>query len=132
MRPTVLIADADELLAAAYRAFLVAEGFSVDWVTTGLACLDLLRERTPEALILDAELPWGGGVGVLEVMARDLGMHSPAAVLLTARPPAIPTLPRGMSTPAMLIKPVSPLAISQTLRALLDSRSIRRMQFHGR
>ena len=55
MRPTVLIADTDELLVAAYRAFLVVEGFQVNWVTDGVSCLKSLRQQPPEALILDAD-----------------------------------------------------------------------------
>ncbi len=131
MRPVVLIADADELLAAAYRAFLVADGFEVHWVTSGLACLETIREHLPDALILDAELPWGSGAGVWEVLTRDPGMSVPPAVLLTASPAAVGAIEPGSFTPATLIKPVSPLLISRTLRELLESRPTEKAESHA-
>jgi DNA-binding response OmpR family regulator len=64
MRPLVVIADADEFLSSAYRAFLVAEGFEVIAVTSGLACIDVLRRQPVTVLILDPDLPWGSGLVV--------------------------------------------------------------------
>jgi CheY-like chemotaxis protein len=33
---------------------------------TGLECLLMLAENPPEILVIDLEIPWGGGDGVLE------------------------------------------------------------------
>jgi CheY-like chemotaxis protein len=121
MRPTVLIADADELLVAAYRAFFVVEGFQVDWVTNGLDCLNSLRQRSPQALILDAELPWGASSGVLEVMSQDPTIVFVPVVILTARPDALPAPASGHCTPVTLFKPVVPASIALMLRHLLDA-----------
>ena len=81
---------------------------------SGLACLDFFANDARGA-ILDAELPWGRGRG-WEVMARDLGLHSPA-VLLTARPWRS-SLTRNVH--AGDAHQAAPL-VSQTLRDLLDS-----------
>ena len=127
MRPIVLIADADELLAAAYRAFLVAEGFDVHWVTNGLDCLEEIREHSPQALILDAELPWGSGVGVLEVLANDPTVPQIPAVLLTASPQGLPHQCCGGALAAMLLKPVVPAKVARTLRELLEAGELARL-----
>jgi DNA-binding response OmpR family regulator len=120
MRPTVLIADADELLAAAYRAFLVAEGFNVCCVTSGLDCLAHIRRQTPQALIVDAELPWGSGEGVLEMLAHEVALPHVPAVLLTARPEVLARQDRGIGA-ITLLKPVMPGRMAHTLRALLEA-----------
>ena len=52
MRPRVLIADPDELLLAAYRAFLTTEGIEAVTVTNGPDCLAALRESPPAVLIV--------------------------------------------------------------------------------
>jgi DNA-binding response OmpR family regulator len=119
MRPTVLIADTDELLVAAYRAFLVVEGFQVNWVTDGVSCLKSLRQQPPEALILDAELPWGGSSGVLEIMRQDSSIAFVPVVLLTAQPSALTSPSAGVNSPVTLLKPVVPSSIAVLLRNLL-------------
>jgi DNA-binding response OmpR family regulator len=119
MRPTVLIADADEMLAAAYRAFLLAEGFQVGCVTSGLECLEALRQRPPQALILDAELPWGSWTGVMEVMNQDPTIAPVPLVILTARPHALTLPARGLFAPVTLLKPVAPQSMAKILDNLL-------------
>lgn len=121
MRPTVLIADADELLVAAYRAFFVVEGFQVRWVTNGIDCLESLRHYPPQALIVDAELPWGGSSGVLEVMGQDPGIAFVPVVLLTARPNALPAPISGALAPVTLLKPVNPSSVALMLQNLLNA-----------
>lgn len=121
MRPTVLIADTDELLASAYRAFLLAEGYETDCVTNGLDCLDRLRNRPPQALIVDADLPWGSGAGVLEVMSQDASIANVPVVILTARPTALPWPAPGRRAPVTLIKPIAPASVASMLRHLLEA-----------
>jgi len=60
----VLIADPDERVLTSYREFLWQEGFEVDTVTNAIDCVARLRERVPDVLVLDPDLPWGGGSGV--------------------------------------------------------------------
>jgi CheY-like chemotaxis protein len=120
MRPLVLIAEANELLAAAYRAFLVAEGFDVLWVNNGLDCVEQIRGRAPHALILDAELPWVSEAGVLEMLADDADVPHIPAVLFTAKPSALARHGRGIVA-ITLLKPVAPSKVARTLRDLLEA-----------
>ncbi len=124
MRPTVLIADADELLAAAYGTFLIAEGFQVHWVRNGLDCLEALRHQAPQALILDAELPWGSWSGVMEVMNQDPSIAIVPVVILTARPTALPGPTPAPHIPVTLLKPVAPVSMARILRNLLNSEPV--------
>jgi DNA-binding response OmpR family regulator len=121
MRPAILIADADELLVAAYRAFFVVEGLQVNWVTNGIDCLESLRQCPPQALILDADLPWGSSSGVLEVMNEDPSISIVPVVILTAQPRAIPGPVAGPYAPVTLLKPIAPASVARMLRNLLDA-----------
>ena len=40
-------------------------------VHNALDCVSQLREETPDVLVLDPALPWGGGDGVLALMRED-------------------------------------------------------------
>ena len=64
----VLIADPDPTLLASYEARLSQEGLEVRTVRNGLDCLDALHTFEPDVLVLEPEMPWGGGEGVLDVM----------------------------------------------------------------
>jgi DNA-binding response OmpR family regulator len=83
MRPMsleVLIADHDVELAMLYSRFLARHGFSAETVTGGLECLRRIRQLSPDVLVLDRDLPWGGGDGVVACL-REEGVSVP--VILT-------------------------------------------------
>ena len=83
MKQRLLIADRDADLCELYRRFLADMGYAAEACTDGLDCLAKLRRARPAVLVLDLELLWGGGDGVLAWLREE----SPAAgipVLLTA------------------------------------------------
>jgi DNA-binding response OmpR family regulator len=65
MSPTLLVADGDAELCDLYRMFLTESGYTVETAVDGLDCLAKLRSVTPAVLVLDRDLRWGGGDGVL-------------------------------------------------------------------
>jgi len=72
MNPLLLLAESDADLAEIYRKFLTRHGYVVEVASDGLECLARLRCLVPDVLILDAEILWGGGDGVLACL-RDEG-----------------------------------------------------------
>ena len=74
MKMRVLIADSDPALLASYRDFLVRQGFEVALARDGLDCLAQLRSTFPDVLVLEPELPWGQGDGVLALMEEADGL----------------------------------------------------------
>lgn len=81
--PTILIAESDRELRDIYREFMLEHGFDVEITGDGLDCLAKMRRRVPDRLILDLDLPWGGGDGVLALMAENPRLSS-VEVVLTA------------------------------------------------
>ncbi len=82
MRNRLLIADPDETLADIYRRFFEKRGFNVETASSGLACLNKLREHRPKLLVLDMELLWGGFDGVLARISCDPDLPFVPVVLL--------------------------------------------------
>ena len=113
MRPTLLIAESDAELRAIYQRFLSERGYDVDTVSDGLDCLEKLRRLNPAALVLDLELRWGGGDGVLAWLRED-GIRFGLPVILTAtagyaqpvadsiQPPVVEYLPKPFGLTALL------------------------------
>jgi carbon storage regulator CsrA len=79
----ILIADSDVFLMASYREQLGAQGATVATAANALACIEKLREFTPDVLVLEPELHWGGGDGVLALMQEEPELRPPFVLLLT-------------------------------------------------
>jgi carbon storage regulator CsrA len=80
----ILIADADEFLTATYRESLCRQGATVGTATTGLECMERLRDAVPDVLVLEPEILWGGGDGLLAWM-HEQPEFRPASVMLLTR-----------------------------------------------
>jgi DNA-binding response OmpR family regulator len=82
----LLIADGDPELSDIYRRFFSRNGYDVDTAGGGVECLVKLRSRTINHLILDIDLPWGGGEGVLAFLREEFPAQALPNVVLTSRP----------------------------------------------
>jgi len=61
-----LIAERDPAIREECRRCLAARGFEVEVAADGLQCVEQLRTTSPTVLVLDPEILWGGGDGVLD------------------------------------------------------------------
>lgn len=84
----VLIADSDWKLLGRYEFFLEETGLEVATASTALQCVELLRDLEPDVLVLEAELPWGQGDGVLDLMQTEPDVPVRPVIVLSSRPEA--------------------------------------------
>lgn len=82
MKNTLLIADPDRELCQRYGRFFAHLDYQVETAHDGLECLNKLRQIKPDALIMEMDLPWGGGDGVLACMSEEQGLDSIPVVLV--------------------------------------------------
>jgi DNA-binding response OmpR family regulator len=115
------MADGDTILLSLYRAFLTAEEIDVRTAATGLECLEHLRRWRPDVLVLDAELPWGAGAGVLAVMKEDPTVPLVPVLLLTANPAALADQAVAIRDYPLLIKPLPLSVLVGVIRTLAES-----------
>ena len=120
MKPSLLIADGDAELCDLQQRFLSAQGFQVATASDGLDCLEKLRQLSPAVLVLDQELRWGGGVGVLAWL-REESAETGVVVVLTATAGALPDPAEDLETPVVrfLPKPFVPAVLLESVRAAL-------------
>jgi DNA-binding NtrC family response regulator len=83
MKQTLLIGDGDAELCDLYSRFLTARGYDVATSLDGLDCLEKLRQLESVVLVLDPDLRWGGGDGVLAWL-REESLMPGIPVILTA------------------------------------------------
>ena len=79
----VLIADTDEYLLGVYRTYLEQHGLTVATATSGVECMEKLRESMPDVLVIDPCVPWGSGDGVLAVIREDQELSRIRVIVLT-------------------------------------------------
>lgn len=79
----ILLADNDEQFLDVVKAYLSANGHVVETTTSGLGCINMLREFSPELLFLDRELRWGGSNGVLAQMANESTLTQIPVILVS-------------------------------------------------
>jgi two-component system response regulator BaeR len=117
MSSSILLAEGNEVLSAAYESFLIAEGFRVATVRTGVECLETLRRDPPRLLVLDPAILWGG-MGILALISDRDDLPPVPVLILTERPEDILAglIPPGPS--AIVLKPFAPVALAAMIRSL--------------
>jgi CheY-like chemotaxis protein len=78
----ILIADHDRGFAEATRRFLEPRGHEVVVVADGMSCVEELRAIAPSLLVLDPEILWGGGEGVLDMLIQEEPLAPLSVVIL--------------------------------------------------
>jgi DNA-binding response OmpR family regulator len=123
MRPTLLIAEGDAGLRAVYQRFLSERGYDVQTASDGLDCLEKLRRVRPVVLVLDRELRWGGGDGVLAWL-REEHAACKIPVVLTATVGSAPDVAADIRPPVVrfLFKPFALATLLASVRGVVAAR----------
>lgn len=121
MKQLLLVAQGNAELCDCYRRFLTDRDFDVETSSDGLDCLRKLQQVTPAVLVLDLNLRWGGGEGVLAWLREEHPAYA-IPVVLTATtghaqdfvpvfaPPVVDYLPDPFELIALLNKVRSAVA----------------------
>lgn len=115
---TILIIEDDPKTATAVRDGIQLDGHEAIAVSTGEQGIELCREQSFDAIVLDWMLPGRSGIDVLEQLRGD-GVRTPV-LLLTARD-AVEDRVLGLDRGAddYLVKPFAFAELSARLRALI-------------
>ncbi|PIR15471.1 MAG: hypothetical protein COV48_14180 [Elusimicrobia bacterium CG11_big_fil_rev_8_21_14_0_20_64_6] len=116
----ILVIDDDKAIHAALRALLTAGGHQVISALDSMQGLMMMQQTQPDLIILDINMPAGGGVSVYERLRVLRTSFSTPVLIYTAVPLAevrakIPDSPDV----AFLSKPKSPLALKEAIERFL-------------
>jgi CheY-like chemotaxis protein len=115
-RHRILLAEPDAQTLTAHRLHLSRLGYDVAACADGLDCAERLRRDRPDVLVLDPDLPWGAGEGILALIG-DGELPAVPVVLVTAHPAPYLSFPIGRyPIRAFLGKPVAPERLELVLR----------------
>ncbi len=124
MKRTVLWVDDEIDLLKAHVIFLEKKGYTVVPVSNGEDAIDLVKQKTFDAILLDEMMPGMDGLSVLaELKNHDPGL--PVIMITKSEEEHIMDDAMGSRISDYLIKPVNPNQIFTTLKRLLDTRQLR-------
>ena len=114
----ILIVDDEPQVRDIVATYLERDGFAVRTAADGIQALEAIRDRRPDAMVLDLMLPGVNGLQILQQL-RDDGNQMPV-IVLSARgrePERVAGLELGADD--YLAKPASPREIAARVRAVL-------------
>src|SRR5262249_1725448 len=120
MKANILIVEDEEALAVMLRYNLEAEGYGVETVARGDEADLLLKESTPDLVIVDWMLPGPSGIELCRRLRARPETKQLPIIMLTARGEESERV-RGLATGAddYIVKPFSVPELSARVRALL-------------
>lgn len=117
----ILLAGESNYRWRSYHKRLDEAGFSVRLTNSGVDCVTALREFHPKVLVLDPNIPWGGGDGVLAVRNKEPELKNNLVMILTARcEPGLLYRLSAYPIDDLAVKPISAAILQQRLEHLLE------------
>ena len=122
MKTDLLIAEANTNLRELYERFFGEMGIRVETAFDGLECWAKLLEFAPDVLVLDMDLLWGGGDGVLARLRNDRDEKLSPTVFITGFDSPISMSRRfGIAIENCLQKPFEPGELLESVCAFVDA-----------
>ena len=113
----ILIVEDNEELGALIRDFLVRDGFTVTWKTTGEDGLSALKEDKYRLMLLDVMLPGFDGYETLRILRKDLGL--PVIMMSAKNDDQSKILGLDVGADDYIEKPFSFPVLSSKIKAIL-------------
>jgi CheY-like chemotaxis protein len=102
------------------------EGFELAAASSGLECVERMRDCVPDVLVLEPQLPWGGGAGVLAMMDVNPNLALvPVMVLTSCRDPLLLESVARFPVSDYQLKPLAPDRLAERLRSILAHPKLR-------
>ena len=123
----VVIADDNREFCQLLKEFLdQQEGIKVvDCAHNGIGAIKMIREQTPDVIILDIIMPHLDGIGVLENLVSDYFMNSVKVIVLTAFGQEITTSKSiELGAHYYMLKPFDFNVLSERIRQLVSGKSV--------
>ncbi|WP_316860493.1 response regulator [uncultured Cohaesibacter sp.] len=120
MTKSVLVVDDEATFSFALEHLMKSEGYSVETAQCGKEAIDLVMERHPDLVLLDASLPDRDGYDVCQTIRSDQRSQDIKIVMMNAGSRDI-EIEKGLSVGAhrCLSKPFSLQKVAQTVEELL-------------
>ena len=121
MNRCVVIADDDPTVVNLVKLRLGMDQYDVVATNDAVAAIAMVRSRTPAAVILDVQMPGGGGLSALAKIKADPFLSGMPVMMLTGERNA-ETVMEAMGSGAddYMVKPFNPDVLAQRVSRLVE------------
>ncbi|HKZ75449.1 MAG TPA: response regulator [Actinomycetota bacterium] len=116
----IMIVEDHPTMREAMRMVLEHEGFDIREAGDGQAALAMVRERPPDLLFLDLNIPGTSGAEVLRVLKSDPDTADVRVIIVTATGEEGRDYVLSLGADEYFTKPFSPLALLRTVEKVLE------------
>ncbi|HZP91179.1 MAG TPA: response regulator [Actinomycetota bacterium] len=116
----ILIVEDHPTMREAMRMVLEHEGFEIREAADGRAALAMVREKPPDLMFLDLNIPGASGAEVLRQIKADPATASVRVVIVTATGEEGREYVLSLGADEYFTKPFSPLALLRTVERTLE------------
>jgi len=113
----ILIADRDAHIAESVREYLETFGNIVATTTSGMEAKTLLLTGNYQILVADIDIPWTGGIELLEWSRKQPELMDLKVILTVPADTDKAILQRELTPAALLLHPLNPAALWAILQA---------------
>ncbi len=114
----ILAVDDDLFILELYKTILIEAGYEVETAEDAMSCISKFQEFKPDLLILDVEMPAGGGEKVFDRL-RNLFLVSIPIIFSTGVPENV-TRYASFKNVTVLKKPVNKETLLGEIKKLLE------------
>ncbi|MEW6059335.1 MAG: response regulator [Actinomycetota bacterium] len=116
----ILIVEDHPTMRKAMRMVLEHEGFEIREAADGQAALAMVREKAPDLMFLDLNIPGASGADVLREVKADPATSVVRVVIVTATGEEGREFVLSLGADEYFTKPFSPLALLQTVEKVME------------
>ncbi len=119
----IAIIEDDTAISQMYRIKFEAEGYSVETAENGKLGLDLVKEMSPDVVLLDLMMPEMNGDEMLQKMRKtDWGKDIKVIILTNMGESEAPEIIKDLNVSAFILKAnMTPRQVAELVKEQLDS-----------
>lgn len=115
--PKILAVDDDLIILELYKEIFSKAGFEIHTAEDASSAMAKYQEVKPDLLVLDVDMPAGGGQKVFDRL-RNLLLTATPIIFSTGKPESVARLAKNLNV-VVLKKPVNPETLIDTAKKLL-------------
>ena len=116
----ILIVEDHPTMREAMKLILEHEGFEIREAPDGAAALAMVRERAPDLMFLDLNIPGASGAAVLTELKSDPATRDIRVIIVTATGEEGRQYVLSLGADEYFTKPFSPTALLRTVERVLE------------
>lgn len=115
----ILLAEDELLLRKSLEFFIQSNGFNIETVADGQAAVEKLRETNYDLVITDLNMPFVGGMEIINIVRNELHRDSPIIVLTSSGAEQVELESFNLGASEFIAKPFSPQVLLARIHKLL-------------